>query len=236
MAYSVQRNVDLDTPSEVAYNERVKHVRCGYILSLATALALVTGCGRRPDQNQLAAPTGAPTDNSANAAPAEVGLPTTISTESVPVETVIVSTSRESAPPSPASSVTLTTFVMNGFVFSFPASLGLSPVPNHHFVVNDPIFPSESQDFSDGRGHLVTMTIASGGKKLIDTNASAGSSLATVQVGDRTFYTPEQRDDPNSYSLMLVVGDKVAAFGFSLFQPNEALALVKDIDVNPVGR
>ena len=79
------------------------------------------------------------------------------------------------------------------------------------------------------------MTIANGGQRLIDSNAEAGEALAVIPIGDRNFYTPKHHDDPSSYSLMLVVGDKVAAFGFSLFTPEEAVALVKNIKVTPEG-
>ena len=139
------------------------------------------------------------------------------------------------APPSTATVEAMTHVELGGFVFSYPTSLGLVPVPDHLFTSGDPNFPSISQDFGDGHGHLLTMTIAVGGEQLIDSNAEAGDPLATVLIGDRTFYTPNHHDDPNSYGLMYVIGDHVAAFGFSLFTPDEALTIVKRITVVPDG-
>jgi hypothetical protein len=176
-----------------------------------------------------------PSETALATMPAEVIVPTTAiavlaSTDpSTPASKAEPESSAASPSMSPADATTR--FSLGDFVFSYPASLGLVPVPGHLFTRGDPSFPSISQDFGDGHGRLVTMTIAVGGQQLIDSNAAAGDPLATVLIGDRTFYTPNHHDDPTGFGLMYIIGDHVAAFGFSLFTWDEALAIAKDITV-----
>ena len=196
---------------------------------LVVGVALVVGCGERPAQDTARTPISVSMVST-------IPLPPT-SRADLPSTTVVVPTTTGNlVKPAITAKEPPTTFALDGFVFSYPASLKLSPMPNRRFVIDDPKFPSVSQDFGDENGRLVTMTIAVGGQQLIDSNADAGAPLDTVQIGTRVFYTPKHTDDPNSYTLMTVIGDNVAAFGFSLFTPDEALALVKNIDVAPEGK
>ncbi|MCU1366677.1 MAG: hypothetical protein JWN39_2316 [Ilumatobacteraceae bacterium] len=229
--------------------QRPEQRSSGGVASEPAASAPATAAGARPPtttttRTPFATDTARPPTTTDTTAPAaqqtiplatDASIPATSVRPSIPIATDAPHPGASDAPePVPTVSGDVTTYPLDGFVFSYPTSLHLTPVPGHLRTVNVPDFPSMSADFGDGGGRLVTMTIAEGGQQLIDSNAQVGDPLTPVQIGDRTFYAPDLGGGGiGGYGLMLVVGDHVAAFGFSLFTPADARALVAMITVAP---